>query len=109
MTKLFWIGEGQRQLKLKYDIKKRKYIGNSTMDPELAFVQANLALCRQGLLAIDPFCGTGGILAFRFFEIFNFMYYYFYSDFLYLFSSKLSIVKLILSFFNFCFSYFELM
>lgn len=32
------------------------------MDPELAFVQANLVLTGPGSLVIDPFCGTGGIL-----------------------------------------------
>ncbi|CAK5041664.1 unnamed protein product [Meloidogyne enterolobii] len=40
----------------------RNYIGNSTMDPELAFIQANLVLASPGSLLIDPFCGTGGIL-----------------------------------------------
>lgn len=37
----------------------RRYIGNSTMDPELAFIQANLVLSRPGSLVLDPFCGTG--------------------------------------------------
>jgi tRNA (guanine10-N2)-methyltransferase len=32
------------------------------MDPELAFIQANLALIHPGTLALDPFCGTGGLL-----------------------------------------------
>jgi tRNA (guanine10-N2)-methyltransferase len=56
---LFQIGEGQTHLKTKFALSNRRYIGNSTMDPELAFIQANLALTSPGSLALDPFCGTG--------------------------------------------------
>nr|CAD2201449.1 unnamed protein product [Meloidogyne enterolobii] len=49
-------------LKNKFALMSRNYIGNSTMDPELAFIQANLVLSSPGSLLIDPFCGTGGIL-----------------------------------------------
>ncbi|CAK5068784.1 unnamed protein product [Meloidogyne enterolobii] len=49
-------------LKSKFALMSRNYIGNSTMDPELAFIQANLVLASPGSLLIDPFCGTGGIL-----------------------------------------------
>lgn len=56
------IGEGQIHLKIKYCLSKRCYIGNSTMDPELAFIMANLGMANFGTLIMDPFCGTGGIL-----------------------------------------------
>ncbi|KAL3123183.1 hypothetical protein niasHT_010353 [Heterodera trifolii] len=59
---LFWLGEGRGNLKTLFSLSHRRYIGNSTMDPELAFIQANLAKTRPGALAMDPFCGTGGLL-----------------------------------------------
>uniref|UniRef100_A0A7E4VN70 UPF0020 domain-containing protein n=1 Tax=Panagrellus redivivus TaxID=6233 RepID=A0A7E4VN70_PANRE len=52
------VGEGQLLLKSIYNLKERKYIGNSTMDPELAFIQANLIQARPASLVLDPFCGT---------------------------------------------------
>jgi len=53
------VGVGQTGLKNKFALVSRNYIGNSTMDPELAFIQANLVLASPGSLLIDPFCGTG--------------------------------------------------
>jgi tRNA (guanine10-N2)-methyltransferase len=32
------------------------------MDPELSFIQANLVRANQGMLVLDPFCGTGGLI-----------------------------------------------
>ncbi|KAH7700369.1 Protein Y71F9AL.1 [Aphelenchoides avenae] len=32
------------------------------MDPELSFIQANLAKVEPGHVVLDPFCGTGGLL-----------------------------------------------
>lgn len=32
------------------------------MDPELSFIQANLAHCTSNSVILDPFCGTGGLL-----------------------------------------------
>lgn len=32
------------------------------MDPELSFIQSNLTGCSGGAMALDPFCGTGGLL-----------------------------------------------
>jgi len=56
------IGEGQRQLITKLSIKKRKFIGNTTMDPQLALLMANLGLVENGTFVLDPFVGTGSIL-----------------------------------------------
>ena len=62
VSEIFWVGEGQRRLKNRYSIKRRRYIGNSTMDPEMAFIQANLVQAADSRLALDPFCGTGMML-----------------------------------------------
>ncbi|ETN82180.1 hypothetical protein NECAME_08109 [Necator americanus] len=56
------VGHGQYKLKSWYDIKKRRYIGNTTMDPELAFIQSNISSVKDGDLVLDPFMGTGGLL-----------------------------------------------
>lgn len=56
---IFRVGEAQATLKTRYSLKDRKYIGNSTMDPELSFIQANLARVEPGHVVLDPFCGTG--------------------------------------------------
>lgn len=53
------IDEGQFLLKSRYNLRDRKYIGNSTMDPELAFIQANLIHAQPNALVLDPFTGTG--------------------------------------------------
>ena len=56
------VGEGQRERIRKLDIKKRKFIGNTTMDPQLALLMANIGKVRLGSLVLDPFVGTGSLL-----------------------------------------------
>ncbi|VDL70835.1 unnamed protein product [Nippostrongylus brasiliensis] len=56
------IGHGQYKLKSLYEIKERRYIGNTTMDPELAFIQSNVTSVKPDDLVLDPFMGTGGLL-----------------------------------------------
>jgi len=56
------VGEGQRQLMSLLSIKKRKFIGNTTMDPQLALYMANLACVKPNDLVFDPFVGTGSLL-----------------------------------------------
>ncbi|VBB33859.1 unnamed protein product [Acanthocheilonema viteae] len=56
------IGCGQGQLKNDYSLADRCYIGNTTIDPELSFLQVNIAKVDIGSLVLDPFCGTGGLL-----------------------------------------------
>ncbi|KAK0404385.1 hypothetical protein QR680_017433 [Steinernema hermaphroditum] len=56
------IGEGQGSLKAVYNLQERVYIGNTTMDPELAFIQSNIVKAGVGSLVLDPFCGTGGLV-----------------------------------------------
>ncbi|KAL0275169.1 UNVERIFIED_CONTAM: hypothetical protein PYX00_003114 [Menopon gallinae] len=57
-----WLCNGQRELINKYSIKKRKFIGNTTMDPQLSFLMANQALVKKGDIVMDPFVGTGSLL-----------------------------------------------
>ncbi|CAF0818435.1 unnamed protein product [Didymodactylos carnosus] len=57
-----WLCNGARDLAEKFDVKKRYFIGNTTMNPTLAFIMANFAQCQPAQLVLDPFVGTGGIL-----------------------------------------------
>ncbi|KAJ3280091.1 hypothetical protein HK104_000910 [Borealophlyctis nickersoniae] len=56
------IASGNRKLVTKYDLKKREYLGITSMDAELSLVMANQALARSGSLIFDPFVGTGSFL-----------------------------------------------
>lgn len=56
------IANGQGHIGSKYSLKRRRYIGPTSMDAELAFVMANMARVKEGDLVNDPFCGTGGIM-----------------------------------------------
>lgn len=54
--------EGQRELINKINLKERKFIGNTTMDPHLSLLMANQAKVKNGDLVFDPFVGTGSLL-----------------------------------------------
>ncbi|KAJ3043779.1 hypothetical protein HDV00_004186 [Rhizophlyctis rosea] len=56
------IGTGNRKIVNKYDLKKRQYIGITSMDAELSLIMANQALVRSGSFVLDPFVGTGSFL-----------------------------------------------
>ncbi len=56
-----FVGEGRRDLVTRLSIKKRRFIGNTTMDPQLSLLMANLACVKEGDLAMDPFVGTGSL------------------------------------------------
>ena len=45
-----------------YDLKKRRYLGPTSMDAELAFLMSNMCHVHKSSLVIDPFVGTGGLL-----------------------------------------------
>ncbi|CAG8530924.1 1121_t:CDS:10 [Ambispora gerdemannii] len=57
-----FIASGDRDLIQTYNVKKRNYIGNTTMDAELSLIMANQALAAPGKLVYDPFVGTGSFL-----------------------------------------------
>lgn len=46
----------------KYDLKKRRYIGTTSFDAELALVSCNVAQVQPGKVLYDPFTGTGSFL-----------------------------------------------
>ncbi|KAI7902319.1 S-adenosyl-L-methionine-dependent methyltransferase [Cokeromyces recurvatus] len=56
------IATGSRDLVNLYNLKKRKYLGTTSMDAELSLVMANQALAAPGKLVYDPFVGTGSFL-----------------------------------------------
>ncbi|XP_075718453.1 tRNA (guanine(10)-N(2))-methyltransferase TRMT11 isoform X4 [Rhinoderma darwinii] len=54
-----WIADGQRELINSYSVKKRHFIGNTSMDAGLSFIMANHARVRPNDVVFDPFVGTG--------------------------------------------------
>lgn len=46
----------------KYDLKKRAYIGPTSLDHSLAIIMTNLGLVTKGSIVLDPFVGTGSVL-----------------------------------------------
>jgi tRNA (guanine10-N2)-methyltransferase len=54
--------DGQRDLINQISLKKRKFIGNTSMDPQLSMLMANQGLCQENEIMFDPFCGTGSML-----------------------------------------------
>ncbi|XP_058950203.2 tRNA (guanine(10)-N2)-methyltransferase homolog [Pocillopora verrucosa] len=56
------VGHGQRHLFKQYSLKTRRFIGNTSMDPQLSFLMANQGQVRSGNLVFDPFVGTGSVL-----------------------------------------------
>ena len=44
------------------DLKKRLYLGPTSLDPSLALIMANMGGVKKGHLAFDPFAGTASIL-----------------------------------------------
>jgi tRNA (guanine10-N2)-methyltransferase len=56
------IGYGQRNAIDKFNLKKREYIGTTSMDAELSLIMANMGLVENGSIAYDPFVGTGSFL-----------------------------------------------
>ncbi|KAI8877653.1 hypothetical protein K501DRAFT_278251 [Backusella circina FSU 941] len=56
------VATGSRDLVNTYNLKKRKYLGTTSMDAELSLVMANQALATPGKVVYDPFVGTGSFL-----------------------------------------------
>ncbi|KAL5102892.1 hypothetical protein TcWFU_000780 [Taenia crassiceps] len=57
------VGESSRRRILnEFDLSKRTYLGNTTMDVCLAGIIANACLCGPGDIVWDPFLGTGGMV-----------------------------------------------
>lgn len=56
------VSRSSRDLVKTLDLKKRCYIGTTSMDSELALVTANIARVRPASLVLDPFAGTGSFM-----------------------------------------------
>ncbi|EKM74658.1 hypothetical protein AGABI1DRAFT_80852 [Agaricus bisporus var. burnettii JB137-S8] len=50
-----------RQLVGVFDVKKRAYFGNTSMEAEISLLMANQTLASPGKLIYDPFMGTGSM------------------------------------------------
>ncbi|KJA27817.1 hypothetical protein HYPSUDRAFT_34967 [Hypholoma sublateritium FD-334 SS-4] len=50
-----------RQLIAKFDVKKRAYYGNTSMESEISLLMANQTLASPGKFIYDPFMGTGSM------------------------------------------------
>ncbi|BGP38977.1 hypothetical protein JCM10449v2_002915 [Rhodotorula kratochvilovae] len=61
-----WMGrkicDSSRHLMDVYDLKKRAYIGTTSMEAEVSLLMANQALAAPGKYVYDPFAGTGSML-----------------------------------------------
>ncbi|KAF9263408.1 tRNA guanosine-2'-O-methyltransferase [Marasmius fiardii PR-910] len=56
------IAEGTaRALISTFDVKKRSYFGNTSMESEISLLMANQSLASPGKLIYDPFMGTGSM------------------------------------------------
>jgi len=53
---------GEKPYYKRYDLSDRAVLGPTTMDNEIAFIMANCGQVRQGQTALEPFCGTGGLM-----------------------------------------------
>ena len=51
-----------RRLIDTFDVKKRAYYGNTSMEAEMSLLMANQAKAGPGKLIYDPFAGTGSML-----------------------------------------------
>ncbi|CAG9769697.1 unnamed protein product [Ceutorhynchus assimilis] len=56
------VAYGLRQLMKKLSLKTRKFIGNTSMDPQLSLLMANQAKVKNGDIILDPFVGSGSLL-----------------------------------------------
>ncbi|XP_018612480.1 tRNA (guanine(10)-N(2))-methyltransferase TRMT11 [Scleropages formosus] len=57
-----WIADGQRELIRSHSVKKRHFIGNTSMEAGLSFIMANHARVKAHDLVCDPFVGSGSLL-----------------------------------------------
>lgn len=55
------ISSGGRKIIETFSLKKRTYLGITSMDPELSILMATQGLVRKGSLTYDPFVGTGSL------------------------------------------------
>ncbi|GFH59067.1 hypothetical protein CTEN210_15543 [Chaetoceros tenuissimus] len=54
-----WRAKGRLE---QFSLKKRNYLGPTSMDSELSLIMTNFALVQNGSFCFEPFVGTGSIL-----------------------------------------------
>lgn len=57
-----FVGGTSRGMSAVYDLKKRRYLGTTSMNAELSLVSTNQVLASPGKIIYDPFVGTGSFL-----------------------------------------------
>lgn len=55
------VSSGARKTIETFSLKKRTYLGITSMDPELSILMATQGLVKKGSLTYDPFVGTGSL------------------------------------------------
>ena len=55
------VSSGARKTIDKFSLKRRAYLGTTSMNPELSLFMANQGKIRPGCVSYDPFVGTGSI------------------------------------------------
>jgi tRNA (guanine10-N2)-methyltransferase len=53
---------GKQAIVKSFNLKDRCFISNTTMDPLLSLVMANMGLARENTIVYDPFVGSGSLL-----------------------------------------------
>ena len=56
------VASGDRSPLSKYELRKRRYLGPTSMDVEMGLIMCNMIQARPGGVVWDPFCGTGSLL-----------------------------------------------
>eukprot|EP00727_Mastigamoeba_balamuthi_P012737 m51a1_g8086 hypothetical protein (527) ;mRNA; r:36628-38940 len=56
------VAKGARGLVERFSLKRREYLGTTSMNAELSLLMANQALVCPGSLVYDPFAGTGSLV-----------------------------------------------
>lgn len=56
------IADNDRRYLGQFNLKERKFIANTTMDPLLSFLMSNIAKVDEHHFVYDPFVGSGGLL-----------------------------------------------
>ncbi|XP_064651860.1 tRNA (guanine(10)-N2)-methyltransferase homolog isoform X2 [Lineus longissimus] len=58
-----WVADGFRDgSRKRFSLKTRCFIGNTSMDPSLALIMANMGQVKDCDIVVDPFVGTGSLL-----------------------------------------------
>lgn len=57
-----FISGSRRDLVDSFTLKRRKYLGTTSMESEISFFSVNQGLVKNGSLVLDPFVGTGSLI-----------------------------------------------